>query len=127
MSGWTEQQLAVIERTDELEVAPRRGDGSLAGKRIVWAVRVGDDVYIRSVRGRSGAWYRTTRSSHAGHLSADTDGVDTDVTFADIDATAPVGDQIDAAYRAKYSRYPGPVKSITADEARATTLKLSPK
>ncbi|WP_034264489.1 DUF2255 family protein [Actinospica robiniae] len=122
---WTEQQLIEIDRTDELQIAPRRKDGSLATPRIVWGVRVGDDVYIRSVRGESGGWYRTTRSSHEGHVTAG--DVDADVALADIGASDKVGDRIDAAYRDKYSRYPGPVASITADEARATTLKLNPR
>ena len=32
----------------------------------------------------------------------------------------------DAAYRAKYGQYPGPVAAITSPSARATTLKLVP-
>jgi hypothetical protein len=122
---WTEQQLIEIDRTDELQIAPRRADGSLAGPRVVWGVRVGDDVYIRSVKGVDGAWYQTTRKSHQGHVTAGE--VDLDVALADINAGDRIGDRIDAAYRDKYSRYPGPVASITGDEARATTLKLSPR
>ena len=34
---WTEQQLIEIDRTDELQIAPRRADGTLASPRIVWA------------------------------------------------------------------------------------------
>lgn len=122
---WTEQQLIEIDRTDELQIAPRRADGSLASPRIVWGVRVGDDVYIRSVKGKSGVWYQHTRASHAGHVTAG--DVDADVAMADVASGDEIADRIDAAYRDKYSRYPGPVGSITADEARATTLKLSPR
>ena len=122
---WTEQQLIEIDRTDELQIAPRRADGSLAGPRIVWGVRVGDDVYIRSVRGKSGRWYRTVRDSHEGHVMAGF--VDIDVAMADVSAGDKIGDRIDAAYRDKYSRYPGPVASIVAEDAKATTLKLSPR
>ena len=84
---WTEQQLIEIDRTDELQIAPRRADGSLASPRIVWGVRVGDDVYIRSVRGESGGWYRTTRASHEGHVTAG--DVDADVA-GHVAADAPV-------------------------------------
>src|SRR5579872_5845261 len=56
--AWTEQELAAIDRNDEVDIAPRRTDGSLAKPRIVWAVRVEDAVYIRSVNGIEGAWYR---------------------------------------------------------------------
>jgi hypothetical protein len=127
MSGvWTSAQLDEIDRNDEVNVAPRRADGSLAAPRIVWAVRVGDEVFIRSVNGTEGAWYRTTRASHAGHLAVG--GVEADVVFGDVDAADDeLGGRIDAAYRAKYSRYPGPVASITAGKARSTTLRLEPK
>jgi hypothetical protein len=123
---WTEQQLDEIDRTDEVHIAPRRGDGSLASPRIVWAVRVGEEVYMRSVKGAEGAWYRTTRARHEGRLAAG--GVGLDVAFDDVDpADGELGGRIDAAYRAKYSRYPGPVASITAERARVTTLRLDPR
>lgn len=113
-AAWTQPQLAEIDRHDEVRVAPRRAGGTLAAPRIVWAVRVGEKVYIRSVDGADGAWYRTTRARHEGHMTAGT--VDADV----------VCERIDAAYRAEYRRYPGPVASITAGRARATTLELDP-
>lgn len=33
---------------------------------------------------------------------------------------------VDAAYRAKYSRYPGIVEHVLTDRARASTLRLEP-
>ena len=124
-TAWSPRELKEIAARDELRVAPRRTDGTLAKPRIVWAVRVGDDVYIRSVNGTDGAWYRTTRARHEGHVSAG--AVDKDVAFLDIDHADSLQDRIDAAYRAKYSRYSGPVASITAGRARATTLRLIPQ
>ena len=53
-----------------------------------------------------------------------------DVTF--VDAGDHVGDDtglddaLDRAYRTKYGRWPGPVDRITAQPARATTLRLDP-
>jgi hypothetical protein len=37
-----------------------------------------------------------------------------------------VGDALDAAYRGKYGRSSGTVARITADVARATTLRVDP-
>lgn len=122
---WTEQDLAEFERQDEVDIAPRRADGTLAKPRVVWAVRVDDEVYLRSVNGSEGAWYRTTRASREGHISTGT--VDRDVAFADVDPGDAIGERIDAAYRAKYRRFPGPVASITAPKARATTLRMTPR
>ena len=121
---WTAQELAEIDRHDELDVAPRRSDGSLARPRTVWAVRVDDDVYVRSVNGSDGAWYRTTRARHEGHVTSGS--VDRDVTFTDVENADGLEERVDAAYRAKYARYSGPVASITAARARTTTMRLTP-
>jgi hypothetical protein len=49
-----------------------------------------------------------------------------DVSFVSVDA-ADVGEEIDAAYRAKYRRYPaGIINSVLTPQARAATLKLVP-
>jgi hypothetical protein len=124
-SAWSTGELEQIASRDELDVAPRRSDGTLTKPRIVWMVRVGGEVYVRSVRGAEGSWYRTTRGSGEGHVSTGT--VDRDVAFSDVEDSDGLQDRIDAAYRAKYSRYPGPVASITADKARATTMRLIPQ
>ena|SRR5579859_2423466 len=124
-TAWSTRELDEIAARDELRVAPRRADGSLTKSRIVWTVRVGDDVYIRSVNGADGAWYRSTRARHEGHVSIGS--VDRDIAFAEVDHADGIEDRIDAAYRAKYGRYSGPVASITAAKARATTLRLVPQ
>ena len=49
MSGWAATELDTIVEQDELTVASRRNDGSLTRPRVVWAVRVGDEVFVRSV------------------------------------------------------------------------------
>jgi hypothetical protein len=53
--------------------------------------------------------------------------VDRDVAFTDVEDSEGLEERIDAAYRAKYARYSGPVASITAAEARATTMRLTPQ
>ena len=74
-------------------------------------VRLGDDLYTRSVNGPDAAWFRGTRAHHrATSAPASEQGR----TFVDIDAGDPVNDELDAAYRAKYRRYRGPVASITS-------------
>jgi hypothetical protein len=124
MTAWTPEQLDRIDRADELLVATARPDGSLRSSRIVWVVRHGDDLFIRSVHGQRAAWYRGTRDRHEGHVSAG--GVEADVTFAD------VGHQFDAAlddaYRNKYRDYAaGDVDAINTPRAQETTLKLLPR
>jgi hypothetical protein len=124
MTAWTSDELSKIETAEELRIASLRSDDTLRRPVTIWVVRVGDDLYVRSVRGRAGAWFRGTQVRHEGHIRAG--GIDKDVTFEDADAG--VSDQIDAAYRAKYSRYGARiVGSVLTPEARAATIKLVPR
>jgi hypothetical protein len=125
MTTWTSDELSRIEAADELAIAPLRRDGTLRNPVTIWVVRHGDDLYVRSYKGRDGSWFRGTRVRHEGHIQAG--GVDKDVTF--VEETDPgINDQIDAAYRTKYRRYGETyVNSIVAPEARATTIKLVPR
>ena len=124
MTAWTSDELSKIETAEELRIASLRSDGTLRRPVTIWVVRLGDDLYVRSVRGRAGAWFRGTQSRHEGHIRAG--GIDKDVAFEDADPG--VNDQIDAAYRAKYSRYGARILgSVLTPEARAATIKLVPR
>lgn len=125
MNHWTADELARLDGADEMHIAGRRADGSPARAVIVWMVRLGDDLYTRSVNGPEAAWFRNTRPLREGHINAA--GVDNDVRFIDIAPDDPLNDDLDAAYRSKYRRYPGPVDSITSPLARSATLKLVPQ
>ena len=70
MTAWRDEELADIGGADELRIAPLRRDGTLQRPRIIWVIRHGDDVYVRSVNGPDGAWFRGVQARHAGHVSA---------------------------------------------------------
>jgi hypothetical protein len=123
MTAWTRDELDRIDAVDEVQIASRRRDGTLRTPVIVWAVRHGDDLYVRSVRGRTGAWFRSVQTRHEGHISAG--GVEKDVTFMEGDDA--INDALDAAYRSKYRRYAANiVGSTVTPQARDATLKLVP-
>jgi hypothetical protein len=83
-----------------------------------------DDLYVRSVNGRTSAWFRGTQVRHEGHIRAG--GVDKDVTF--VEADPAINEQIDAAYRTKYRRYAASIiNSINNPTARTATIKLVPR
>jgi hypothetical protein len=123
MSAWTSDELSRIGDADALEIAPRRSDGSPRRPLPIWAVRVGDELYVRSWRGANGRWFRAARASGEGHISAG--GVEKDVALRD--AGEEVNDAVDAAYRQKYGRYASYLPPMVAPQARATTLKLVPR
>jgi len=124
MTTWTKDELARIGSAEELEIAPRRGDGSLRTPLPIWVVRAGDDLYVRSYRGRGGSWFRAAITQGAGRIRAG--GVEKDVAF--VEETDPgVNDQVDAAYRSKYRRYGASyTEAMVAPAIRAATLKLTP-
>ncbi len=124
MPTWTSDELTKIGKAEELDLASLRADGTLRKPVTMWVVRIGDDLYVRAYKGRTGAWFRGTQERHAGHIRAG--GVDKDVTFVE-EADPALNDQIDAAYLTKYHRYPQYVDSMVAPEPRATTLKLVPR
>jgi hypothetical protein len=124
MATWTDDELSKIGSAEELQIAPRRPDGTLAPPRTIWVVRHGDDLYVRSVRGRSSDWFRGTQARHEGQVQAG--GVRKDVSLTEPDAD--VSDDLDAAYRSKYRRYAQRiVDSVLSRQAQAATLKLAPR
>jgi hypothetical protein len=123
MSVWTSDELNKIGAAEELQIAPLRRDGTLRNPVMIWVVRVGDELYVRSYRGRGGAWFRAAQTSHEGRIRVG--GIEKDVTFVE-ESDPNVNDQIDAAYLTKYGRYPQYVAPMVTAEVRATTLKLVP-
>jgi hypothetical protein len=124
MNTWTSDELSKIGGAEEVQVTSLRRDGTPRKPVTVWAVRDGDNVYLRSVKGPTGAWFRGAQDRHEGRIRAG--GVEKDVTF--VDADHQVNDKVDAAYRAKYRRYAGGIlNSVLTPESRSATLKLVPR
>ena len=124
MTTWTSEELNKIGTAEELLIASARRDGTLRNPVTIWVVRLGDDLYVRSVNGRTATWFRGAQTRHEGHIHAG--GVDKDVTF--VEESAPdINEQIDNAYRTKYRRSPSSVDHIVSGDARAATIKLAPR
>jgi hypothetical protein len=125
MSEWTAEELDKIGAGDELEIAALRPDGSLRPYTTIWVVRVGDDLYVRSYRGRDGAWFRSVLRRPEGRIRAA--GVERDVTFKEVENEGH--DAIDNAYRDKYApRFASTyVDPMLTQDAAAATLRLIPR
>jgi hypothetical protein len=102
----------------------------LGSNRTIWVVRVDDDLYVRSVNGRTSDWFRRTQRRHEGRIRAG--GVEMDVMF--VEADADLEDRIEGAYRQKYRRYAKsivdsaltPPGAIGGAEARAAGVASDP-
>ncbi|RZT66493.1 hypothetical protein EV140_0031 [Microcella alkaliphila] len=121
MTAWTPTELAELDRASEVRVAGRRADGSSSTLTIVWHVVVDGNLYLRSVKGPEGQWYRGVAHHFEGFLHDA--GTSRPVVFT-LDHTHDT--EIDDAYFAKYGRG-APSRSITSALARQTTLRVDPR
>ena len=122
MPGWNEQELATIGEADELRISSHRPDGTLRPSVIIWVVRIGDNLYVRSAYGAKNPWYARSRKSGSGHITSG--GIERDVTFEDA-TDSP--EAIDAAYHTKYDRHgPRIVGTVVGEKVAALTFRLVP-
>jgi hypothetical protein len=124
---WTSDELRRVGAATELQIATRRGDGSVRPYVTIWTVRAGDQLYVRSAYGAGNPWFRRAAASGSGRIRAG--GIERDVTFtpaSELDAATQAA--VDAAYHAKYDRYgPQIVGTVTGPHAAPVTLRLVPQ
>jgi hypothetical protein len=113
-------QLARLDETKEVHIETSSDRGST--KTIIWIVVVGDEVYVRSVRGHIGAWYQRALADPRVSVIVGDDRIDFDaVHITDPDVIETVSD----ALRAKYPAG-GSLDRMTRAEVLDTTLRLEP-
>jgi len=118
------ETLNLLDVTEEVYIETSRNADSPEHRTIIWAVVVGDAVFVRSVRGRKGRWYQRISAHLEGALLAG----DTRIPVRAAPATdAATVDAVSEAFRSKYEdAWPGPTAGIVRSEVLPTTLKLSP-
>jgi hypothetical protein len=124
VTAWAADDLARIGDAEELDIASRRPDGSLRGYVTIWAVRVGDGLYVRSAFGRDNPWYRRAAAAGEGRIRAA--GVERDATFDTPDHA--LDEAITAEFHAKYDRFGAElVDPVVSAESEEATLRLTPR
>jgi hypothetical protein len=123
VSGFDPQTLRLLENEAEVDIETRRRDGS-ARRTTIWVVADGDDVFIRSVRGPDGAWYRAVSRDGDARLHVGDKVVPVRATSATDAASV---ERVSEAIKRKYEkRWPGPTASMLRPETLGTTLLLQP-
>jgi hypothetical protein len=118
------ETLRLLDQTDEVHVETRRDGDSEEHRTIIWVVVTGGEVFVRSVRGTKGRWYREISSNPEGALHVEDTRIPVRATSATNDTTV---DEVSAAIRSKYEESaPGPTAAMVRPEVLQTTLKLSP-
>jgi hypothetical protein len=125
MPTWSAEELTKIGSAEELEIASVKVDGTLRKPVTIWVVSLGNYLYVRSVHGRTSAWFRGTLLRREGHLWAG--GIEKDVSYVE-ENDLEINNRIDAVYRKKYQRYAASIiNSIVSPDARSATIKLVPR
>src|SRR5271157_1067785 len=92
MTTWTRDELDQIGVAEEVQIAPRRRDGTLRKPVTIWVVRAGDNLYVRAAYGSGAASFRGAQVRREGQIRAG--GIAKEVALLDADPN--LNDAIDA-------------------------------
>jgi hypothetical protein len=115
---------ATIDESREVEIETRQGDDAPVHRTIIWAVVDDGEVFVRSLRGTRGRWYR--------ELIAQPDAVVVHVSGESfpvqaVEATDPESvERTSEALRRKYGDSRS-LESMIADDILETTVRLEPR
>ncbi len=118
------ETLRLLDETGEVDIETRRDEDAHAHRTIIWVVTLDGEVYVRSVRGENGRWYREASAYPNAVLHAG----DVRVPVRAVSAADPeTAEKVSEAYRSKYGRRsPGSTESMVRAEVLSTTLRLEP-
>jgi hypothetical protein len=118
------ETLRLLDETREVRIETCRDEDAPIHRTIIWVVTVDGEVFVRSVRGEKGRWYREVSAYPSAALHVGDRRIPV--------RAAPVTDEptieaVSEAYRSKYGRTsPGSTRAMLQPETLPTTLKLEP-
>lgn len=115
------EDLAELEAAEEVRVETQKPDGPVH-RTIVWIVVDDDDVFVRSVRGPAGRWFREAEANPA--IAIHVNGRRLPATA--IPATDPDSiERCSNAFRRKYASDPA-LRTMLVPKTLETTLRVEP-
>ncbi|MFL5777514.1 MAG: nitroreductase/quinone reductase family protein [Chloroflexota bacterium] len=119
--SFAEDDLGRVRAAEEVEIETQAPDGP-AHRATIWVLVDGDDVFVRSVRGESGRWFREASANPAVGLHV----AGRRLAATAIPATDPDSiERINAALRAKYLGIEG-YDSMLEPAVLAANFRLEP-
>ncbi|HVQ22131.1 MAG TPA: DUF2255 family protein [Candidatus Saccharimonadia bacterium] len=122
MAGFAVSQLARIDGALEVEIETWAATGAPRHRVIVWIVTADGEVYVRSVQGSRGRWYRELNATNQAVLHV------ADERIAVRAESAVSADRVERCSRAlerKYATDPALSSMLQAD-VLSTTMRLMP-
>ena len=103
MAGFDTSQLARIDRALEVEIETWAATGAPSHRVIIWVVTADDEVYVRSVNGPRGRWYRELMATNEAVLHVMGERI---AVHAESAATAEAIERCSRALERKYATDP---------------------
>jgi hypothetical protein len=123
-SSFDAETLRLLDDNREVKIETRRDAESPEHRTIIWVVVVEGEVFVRSVRGPRGRWYREISLNPKGALYVENNRLPVRAAHATDDTTV---DAVSDAIRSKYGEIsPKSTASMVRPDTLPTTLKLSP-
>jgi hypothetical protein len=112
-----------IDSAEEVDLETRAGDDAPVHRTTIWAVVEGGEVYVRSLRGTRGRWYRELMAAGDGVLHVD------DHAYPVRAVQAADDESIERASEGLRRKYPPSedLDSMLVDEILETTVRLEPR
>jgi hypothetical protein len=116
--------LRLIDGAREVRIETSRDEDAPTHRTTIWVVTVDGTVFVRSVRGGKGRWYREASANPAAALHVGDERIPVRAVPVTDDATIAA---VSEAYREKYGRTsPGSTRAMLQPETLPTTLELEP-
>jgi len=121
-TGFDAELMNHLDADDEVEIETRASPERPSSRLIIWIVVVDGQVYVRSVRGPAGRWYRNLRSNPTGVLHVRGQAIPVRaIPVTDAATIARVSEE----YLRKYATSPH-APPMVREEVLPTTLRLEP-
>ena len=112
-----------IDGAHEVDLETSEGEGAPTHRTTIWAVVADGDVYVRSLRGRRGRWYRELMASGEGVLHAGGDSYPVRAVQA---ADSESIERTSEGFRRKYPASRS-LDSMLVEDILDTTVRLEPR
>ena len=123
---WNPAVLAALADAIEVDVTPIDADGTRRASRTVWSIGVGDELYVRSWKGRGAVWFQDALATGQGEIAVTGGGASQLVAFEEVDAAAPVQTRISATFLTKYAGL-DETAAMNKQGPLESTLRLIPR
>ena len=116
------EDLAAIDAAEEVRIETQAPAG-VTHTTIIWIVVDDGEVFVRSVNGEEGRWYKEAKANPA--VAVHVDGRRLASTAIPADDPDSI-DRVSAALSRKYATHGGSLRSMLQPHNFATTLRLEP-